>query len=438
VKQYLPLFRNRNFLLLWLGGAISNIGDFFNSVALVKVLSADQAHFGFLLAAVLVAKMLPGVLLAPVAGVVADRLPRRTIMVVCDVLRAVLVLGLVVTDHPVVILALVFLAASVAAFHNPAASALLPNLVTQEQLVTAGSLAVMTQRMAQLLGNGIGAAVLGWLGAHNVFYIDAASFVVSALLVSAMVLPAGAAASAPAQSESSGEGVVATQGESSGEGAAPAQATARSFKGDVKEALSFLRNTAPVRHLFVAFGIAAVGDSAMNVLMTTFFTAALGLAVEHLGYVWAAFGGASVLGALAIGALGNRIHWRTLISFGAVYVYATNMAALASGQALLATVFITLLGLGSGAINVGAQAAVGTLVPDQVRGRIFSAFGMMQSLIFVIFSMTAGALSDHLGPTIVLMIFSTPYLLAGLYTFFAFRKTVATTEATAPSAPAAK
>lgn len=417
MKQYRSLFRNRNFLLLWLGGAISNIGDFFNGLALVKVLSEDPDRFGLWMALVMVAKVVPGVLLGPVAGVVADRFSRRSIIVASDLVRALLVLGLVFTEQPAAIIALVFLAASASTFHNPAASALLPSLVTREELVTAGSLSVLTQRMAMLLGSGIGAVVLMAVGPHSVFYIDAASFVLSAVIVGAMALPVVAQTETPAASASGSSGI-------------------RRFASDVTEVLSFIRQSPPIKRLMTTFAIAAVPDAALNVLLVTFFTVGLGIAAEQIGFVWALFGGASVVGALAIGVVGNRVPWRHLISIGAVYIWAAMMGVLVSHSVIGSVSFLALLGLGSGAINVGATAAIGILVPDEVRGRVFSVWGMMNSLIYVFGVLAAGVLSDAFGPTPVLLGFTTFYLLAGVYSFFAFRAGADSLGANAPAVSA--
>lgn len=402
MQQYLSLFRNRNFLFHWLAGAISNVGDFFNSLALVKILSEDPDRMGLYMALIMIAKVVPGVLLGPVAGVVADRLPRKAIMIITDLLRAVLVLGLVVVEQPAAIMALIFLSAMVSVFYQPASSALLPNLVEKDELVSAGSLSVMTQRMAMLLGNGIGAAVLVHVGPHNVFYIDAASFVLSALFVALMAVPAVAKV---AEAKPSAE----------------RQSTWQKFKDDVKEALAFLRGAETVRNLMSTLGIVAVGDAGLNVLLVTFFTVGLGVAAESLGYIWALFGGASVVGALAMGAIGKKIAWRHLVSVGGVYVWLTTMGALVTDSLAPSVTFMTLMGLGSGAINVGIQAAIGELVPDHVRGRVFSAWSMINNLIYVVGALSAGALSDWLGPTPVLMGFTTFFLLGSLYAFFAFR-----------------
>ena len=411
MKQFRTLFRNRRFVRLWLAGAISNVGDYINSLALVKVLAADPSHLGLYMSLIMVAKVLPGLVLGPVAGVVADRFSRKAIMVISDLLRVGLVAGLVWATSPTAILTLVTLAAVVSVFFNPAAGAVLPEIAGTENLVTAGSLQVMTNRMAMLLGNGLGAFLLALMGVHNVFFLDAASFLFSALMLLTIAIPRVAA---PAREE-------------------PAKGIRGHFIADLKEWLGFMKESPAVRHLLTAFGIAGLGDSGVNILLIPFFTVGLGLAAEKLGYVLAALGASAVVGALAVGALGKKVHWRHLVTLGGIYVWVTATGTIVAHQVVVSTAFLVLLGLGSGMINVGAQAATGTLVPDHLRGRIFAGWGMVAGLITIAGTLVAGPLADLFGSSNVLLAFSSCYLLAGLYSGWAFRglKSTAPTSASA-------
>jgi len=401
VNRYLALFRNRNFLLHWLAGATSNIGDFFNSLAVVKLLSQDPAHLGLYTSLIMVSKMVPTLVLGPLAGSVADRAPRKVVMVAADLVRAALVLALVFVEHPAAVIGLVFAAAVAAAFFQPANSALLPSLVEHEHLVAAGSLNVMTQRLAMLLGNGLGAAVLMLVGPHGVFAIDAATFVVSALLLSGLRL----AAAAPV-----------------GEGAARRPEPARvRLAEDLRETVALVRARPTLRHLLIGLGLANLGDSGTNVLLVTFFTVTLGVATEQLGFAWAAFGGAAMLGSLVIGAIGNRVHWRHLFSFSCVYFWFTATAAMAARSFVVSSAFLTLLGLGSGAVNVGLQVAVAELVPDHLRGRVFGTWGTVSALILVSGNLVAGVLADRIGPAVTMMGYALAYLAAGIYGHFSLR-----------------
>src|SRR5215470_13499701 len=97
---YLELLRhNRNYRRLFVGELISQTGDWFNSVALFTLL-LNLTGSGEAVALVLILKLLPTFFIGPIAGVVADRISRKTIMIVSDLLRGVIVLGFLLVDRP--------------------------------------------------------------------------------------------------------------------------------------------------------------------------------------------------------------------------------------------------------------------------------------------------------------------------------------------------
>ena len=104
MTRYLGLFRNRNFLRYWLAGALAGVGDFFNTLALVKLFSQDQDRMGFYTSLVVVANLLPNLVLGPVAGVLADRLPRKVIMVCADLVRAALMFSMIFVQEPLTLI----------------------------------------------------------------------------------------------------------------------------------------------------------------------------------------------------------------------------------------------------------------------------------------------------------------------------------------------
>jgi len=410
VTRYLALLRNRNFLLYWLAGASACIGDFFNTLALVKLFSQDPDRLGFYTSLVIVGNMAPTLLLGPVAGTLADRLPRKVIMVCADVVRAVLMFSMVFVHEPLALIGLDFAAAVATAFFSPASSALLPSLVERDELVTAGSLNIMTQRLAMLLGNGLGAVLLVLVGPAAVFAINGGLFLMSALAHSGMRVPGVAPDGVPALTPG---GAQASAGAQAG-APRPLSPLARLVR-DLREAASVVRERPNLRHLLTGLSIANLGDSGSNVLLVTFFTVTLGLAAEQMGFILAGFGGAAVLGAFLIGAAGNRIHWRHLFSLGCGYVWFTATAVVVAGSLIPSSAFLLLLGLGSGAINVGLQVAVADLVPDNVRGRIFGSFGTVSALIMITGNLVAGALADRFGAGYTMLGYALAYLAAGVY-----------------------
>ena len=189
---YWPLVvGNRNFRRLWLGTVISLLGDWFNTIALY-VLITQLTGSPLALGAVFITKMLPWALSAPLAGVLVDRYNRRRLMIGTDLLRAVVVLGFLLIDQPAEVPWLyVLLTAQVVAgaVFNPAKSAALPNITTPAELLTANALLSATWSTMLAVGAALGGFAVEALGTEAVFWIDSATYVVSAVFIFGTTIP---------------------------------------------------------------------------------------------------------------------------------------------------------------------------------------------------------------------------------------------------------
>lgn len=183
--------RNVNFRRLWLGNLISLLGDWFNTIALYTLV-AELSGSPFALGAVFITKMLPWGLASPVAGLIVDRYNRRKLMIGSDLLRAVIVLGLLLVDEPhEVYLVYVFttLQVVVGSVFQPAKSASLPNITTPQELLTANTIMAATWSIMLAAGAALGGFATEWLGIRSVFVIDSATYVVSAFFIYRTVIP---------------------------------------------------------------------------------------------------------------------------------------------------------------------------------------------------------------------------------------------------------
>lgn len=173
-----PAFRH-----LFLAHAISRAGDAFNTIALV-VLVFRLTGSGVGVAGAVMFEVAPVLLLGPIAGLAADRLPRRRLMIAADLFRAVVALALVfAADNLGVAYAVAFGLSAGAVVFNPAAGSLLPDVVGDDDLVSANSamwsVAVITQiAIAPLAG-----LVIARFGVEAAFAVNAATFAASALLL---------------------------------------------------------------------------------------------------------------------------------------------------------------------------------------------------------------------------------------------------------------
>jgi MFS family permease len=190
-SPYLALVRNRNFSLLWIGQLVSFFGDRIHQVALgVLVLQfGTPLDLGLTLGATAV----PSLLLGPLAGALVDRWDRRQTMIVCDILRAglVLLVPIVVGISMWMVYAVAFAVSTIGLLFRPAKTAVVPAIVKEDQLVTANSASSVNETVADLLGYPIAAAIVatlaGLIGAA--FVLDAGTYLVSALLIYGMTVP---------------------------------------------------------------------------------------------------------------------------------------------------------------------------------------------------------------------------------------------------------
>jgi len=183
---YLTLLRtNRNFRLLFIGQTISQLGDWFNAVA-VYALLLDLTGSATAVAWMMIVQFLPVAVVGPAAGVVVDRVNRRRLMIAADLVRGVLILGLLLVRRPdQVWIAYVVMAFTMAAsgFFEPARTATIPNITSAAELLPANALASAMWSAMLAIGASVGGLVTAVLGRDLAFTINAASFFWSAFFI---------------------------------------------------------------------------------------------------------------------------------------------------------------------------------------------------------------------------------------------------------------
>jgi len=187
--SYWRLIRgNRNFRRLWLAQIVSEMGDWFYILAIYSLLlqfTGKAQSVGL----ALVLQVLPSTLVGPTAGVVNDRVRRKYVMIAADLARVGIVLSMtLVRSRGMVWLVypLLFLETVMWGFFEPARSALLPNIVGDEQLAIANTVSSMTWSFNFAVGSALGGLVTVLLGWDAVFVLNALSFLGSALLIRGM------------------------------------------------------------------------------------------------------------------------------------------------------------------------------------------------------------------------------------------------------------
>jgi predicted MFS family arabinose efflux permease len=172
-----PSFRN-----LWYGQVISDLGNWVNSIALYALI-LQLTGSGMAMATAMMAKLLPMVVVSPLAGVVIDRMDRKNILIASDVLRCLTVLGFLMVEGSEdlwLVYTLTLLEVALSGFFEPARSAILPSLVPKTHLVTANALSGATWSVMLALGAALGGFVVSLLGVRTAFILDAITYLISA------------------------------------------------------------------------------------------------------------------------------------------------------------------------------------------------------------------------------------------------------------------
>jgi len=357
---------NRNFRTLYAANAVSQLGDWFNVVALFSLL-LELTGKGEAVAFALLTRFVPMFLAGPAAGIVADRLSRRAIMIVSDVLRAGLVLCLLFVRHPDqawIAYGVVTAHSLVSAFFEPAQQAMLPNLVSEADYPLAATLENSLWAATLAVGSALGGVALAVVGRDLAFAADAASFLVSAALIAR--LPSGYANRADRQAMEMVE-----------EARAPGSQI-ENLLGvrDLREGVAYVRSHRRVRALLAvkaSFGLTLGG---VLVLLAWFgekvFAQGNGAGIAIL---WTARGIGSFAGPFAAFRISGTDErgLRRGIS-GAFALLAICYVGFALSSAIgYAAIALAVANAGGSILWTSGSTLLQRIVPDAVRGRVAAA-----------------------------------------------------------------
>lgn len=187
------IFINKNFSILVIGQIISLFGSAIQRFALSLYL-LDLTGSASIFASILALSMVPIVLLAPLAGVLADRVNRRNLMIVLDGISAVVigVYGVIVVsgnDHYVIVGIMMLVLSGISTLYQPTVTASIPSLVSEKELLQANGMVYQVSSLSNFLGPILAGVLYGWLGIKGVLLINGISFFVSAVLEVFLEIP---------------------------------------------------------------------------------------------------------------------------------------------------------------------------------------------------------------------------------------------------------
>lgn len=372
----------RRFRRLFVAHAISRAGDAFNSVALV-VLVFSLTGSGLGVAATVVFEVVPIVLFGPLAGLVADRFPRRRVMVGADLLRAGLAAALMVAHGSVALAFAVAFGLSVGSLlFGPASMSVVPETVEADELVTANSALWSVAVAVQILLAPVAGGLIAFFGVGIAFGVNALSFVASAALL--WRLDAGRV---------------------------PAASAARGWRA-VRLGIDLVRADRLLRPLAVVQVLASLSVGATSGLLVVLAAEQFGVGPSGFGLLLAAIGIGAVTGPLVLRRWVRPGDRRWLFGPYALRGF-VDLGLAATTSAAMGGVLLTAYGVGTSTGMVAYQSTLQTAVTDEARGRVFAVFDVAWNAARLISLGLGGVAADRFGIRAV-------YVAGGLLLLFAF------------------
>ena len=393
------LRRNRNFRLLYIGQTISQLGDWFNAVA-VYALLLDLTGSATAVAWMMIVQFLPIAIVGPIAGVVVDRVDRRKLMIGADVVRGCLILGLlIIRRREQVWIAYVVMALTVgaSAFFEPARTATIPNVTTSDELLPANALASATWSAMLAAGASIGGVVTALLGRNVAFAINSLSFFWSAAFILQTRYD-----SRPAPR--------------------PAPTSVAQWLGvtDLVEGMGYVRRHAHVAALMcvkAGWGLAGGVLLLLTVFGQRVFPIGSGSA-GGIGILYAARGVGAGIGPIALRwILGQQPKALRRTIGPAFFTVGVFYVALAGAPSLaLAALCVLLAHFGGSILWVFSTVLLQIEVPDRMRGRVFAAELAMVTLVTSFSSYWTAYELDRAGrsPRLLSLVLGASFCLPGV------------------------
>lgn len=389
------LFSNRIFARFWLAGLFFVLATWsLHITMLIYVFELTGSPFATGLIPVFAS--LPGIVIGPIAGVLVDRWNRKRVMAG----SALALVGLLAVTIPfadqlgvATLYAIIVVQAMVMTFFIPVENALLPTLVPDEDLATANSLNALNDNLGRIIGPAVGAGIFVQVGFAATLVTCALLYGVAwACLVGVRAGPEG------------GNRPVANTGRSL------ADITGRLHQ-EFREGLDTVRASRTLAVVVAVWGLYMVADVPFSAVFPAFLSDSLDVGPESLGLMLTIRGMTGVAGGFLVVALSRRVPATALLA-GGLLGYGASIAGLGVINEFGLGLWLTIVnGPAAAAVQTGLATSLQRATAPSMRGRVFSLVGLVNGVIVIAASISAGSLGEAVGTRAVVILSGSLQLL---------------------------
>ncbi len=349
LPQWLQVLKNPIFVRLYLAQTINLVGDSLTWLGLALLafeLAGEKA--GTILAGALTLRVMAFVVLAPIAGAIADRVDRKRLMVITHLARMGIVCLLPFVTQVWQIYAIVLALNLFYAFFTPTYTATIPLVTTEDDRSRAIALSSATYQLLGVLGPGLAGSIAAFVGTRQVFFLDGITFLIAAILV--VTLPGQLMVNQNKQTDR----------------------TIRRTLNDIRTGTVCLLADAPIRYALALQLVAAIAGAEILINTVTHVQGTLHHGKLEYGWVMAAFGMGATIASVCLGYFNRKFKQPLLIGFGTGLV---TLALLPANWVNLGGLLLlwSIAGAGQTLVNVPTQTLIADRVAVAIQGRVYGA-----------------------------------------------------------------
>ncbi len=399
---------NRNFVLQWQGQTISRLGSQIFMAGLlfwIKGATGSPALMG----TIAMVSSLPGVILMPVGGALADRFPRRVIIILGDLIRGLALLGLtalmVLQPQAIpAILAGLFIVSVIngiiGSFFGPALAATIPDLVPQSRVTAANSLGQLSLQGSLFIGQALGGWLFEMVGAVWLFLINSLSFLYS-----------------------SGSEVLVKIPQTIPERKGNWREQFRTFGREILEGFHYVWAKPGLREMLFLSAALSFFTAPILVLMPFYVEDTLHATARWYGFLLSGFAVGTILGYALAGVLRLRATRRGAVMMVISVLVPLGFIGLGLVRTTGAALALTILGgLATGYVTVNITALIQVTTPSEIRGRVVGLLAALSSALTPIGSGLAGIVAELLGKNVAVVFIACGALTAAVAVFLSTRR----------------
>jgi len=400
-SAYLGVLKNVSFIKLWAGQVISYMGDRIAQMAFLAWLIADYQKSAAQMAEITFFSLLPLFVFSGLAGVAADRLPRKWLMVVSNLLRGslVFIIAFFVTGNSLpfyMVYLFVFLIGLSAAFFIPARLSFIPNIVKSEELEAANALSAGAGMIATLVGTYFAGILIARSGFMGGFVVNGFFYVLAGIVLALI----------SSRSHVGGQSLAATGTQD------------RNFG----EVINYLKNHRRAWALVLLSVALSFLSSFFYIALTVLAVDVLHLGTEGLGKLLSMVGIGMIAGSIFVMLFGKKFKTDYLLigAFGTIFL--TTITAKLVHTYSVAWIWLTLLGAANAVILVLTDTILQKITPDRFRGKVFGFRSMITNGVFLVSLLGVSRLLQFTSPLEVFKVLALASLTVAVLILFSQRE----------------